>query len=112
MLCNNASSYLINSFSVCASQLSETEGQFTSPGYPLQYNNHDYCTWHIQVKDGYLVKLHVQVQSILKPYYMCYDDVLQVKIEFSAMIVVYDNLILFEIFFKILNYQNIQTFLH
>ena len=40
-------------------ELTEAEGNFTSPGYPGWYYDDQKCTWHITVKEGSRVELLV-----------------------------------------------------
>ena len=44
--------------------LTEAEGQFTSPGYPKEYENNQRCTWLIKVKNGSRVELQLQIIDI------------------------------------------------
>lgn len=67
------------SFAVCTPQskeLTEPEGQFTSPGYPGIYSGDQTCTWHITVTDGRLIELQVQIVD-MKSGTRCLADYIQ-----------------------------------
>ncbi|XP_004681025.1 PREDICTED: CUB and zona pellucida-like domain-containing protein 1 [Condylura cristata] len=44
----------------CGGYLDGTEGSFTSPSYPKPHPELAYCVWHIQVDEGYKIKLKIK----------------------------------------------------
>lgn len=69
-------------------ELTEAEGQFTSPGYPEDYPLNQMCTWHIKVKNGSRVELQLQIIDI-------YDtDAIMVGNSMSSIIFVFINTLL------------------
>ena len=76
-------------FAACVpEELTEAEGQFTSPGYPGLYHKRENCTWHITVKSDSRVQLHLQINvmdywiQLFNPEMECdvTDDIILVRI--------------------------------
>jgi len=67
----------IRSFLVkCGGNLTERNGNFTSPGYPNDYPTNVNCTWEIQVPSGHVILLFFTSFNVeYNSGYVCSDFV-------------------------------------
>ncbi|XP_070534683.1 protein SpAN-like isoform X2 [Ptychodera flava] len=70
----------------CGEILTESEGSFTSPGYPNNYNNNLECQWTVQAPSEYLIKLtfqSFQMQRSSSDSPTCIHDYIEISLGFE-----------------------------
>ena len=90
-----SNNFLIFLISACESEpveLTEAEGNFTSPGWPGWYYRNQRCSWHITVKEGSRVELLVDIDWFNGDYIYVrlpykYIIVIQVTFPTSTLII-------------------------
>lgn len=60
------------SFPACSEKLFNLSGYFFSPSYPGYYSGDMFCTWHITVPNGYVIRVEF-LEFQLKDHSTCED---------------------------------------
>ncbi|XP_042329905.1 membrane frizzled-related protein [Sceloporus undulatus] len=75
--CNPISTFefplFLSPFAVCGGTLHGPKGSFSSPNYPAPYPPNVLCKWHIQVTEGMVVQLKVEVLDMESSASCLYD---------------------------------------
>jgi len=79
--------YFLSILPDCGRHLTESTGNFSSPGYPNNYPNNAYCTWTITAPPGHVIFLSFTNFELHRDgkYKYCSRDFIEVYYDSSAI---------------------------